>query len=56
MLYFRGNQIYLPWEKETKKTRRGKIIIGSNGVRRPKAPKKKKGKKLLTNKDRIPFV
>ncbi|MEK9565997.1 MAG: 30S ribosomal protein THX [Flavobacteriaceae bacterium] len=30
--------------KGDKKTRRGKIIIGSNGVRRPKASKKRKAK------------
>jgi hypothetical protein len=26
MLYFRGNQIYLPWEKETKKPEEEKSL------------------------------
>jgi len=42
MLHFSGNQISIPWEKGYKKTRRGKIIKGSNRVRRPKKSKKER--------------
>lgn len=43
MLYFRGNQIYLPWEKETKKPEEEKLseVTGSQD---PKHLKKERQK------------
>ncbi len=44
MLYFRGNQIYLPWEKETKKPEEEKSLSEVTESEDRKHLKKRKAK------------